>query len=84
MAIHSSTLVWKISWIEEPDRLQSMGSQKSRTRLNDLTFFLSLSQFKIQIRSNLKTTFLAFKTDIQKETKEIFTAAYLQQQKIGN
>ena len=28
MAIHSSTLVWKIPWMEEPDRLQSMGSQR--------------------------------------------------------
>ena len=26
MATHSSTLAWKISWIEEPGRLQSMGS----------------------------------------------------------
>ena len=26
MAPHSSTLVWKIPWMEEPDRLQSMGS----------------------------------------------------------
>ena len=26
MAIHSSTLAWKIPWMEEPDRLQSMGS----------------------------------------------------------
>ena len=26
MAPHSSTLAWKISWTEEPDRLQSMGS----------------------------------------------------------
>ena len=30
MAIHSSTLVWKIPWMEEPDRLQSMGSQRVR------------------------------------------------------
>ena len=30
MAIHSSTLAWKIQWIEEPDRLQSMGSQRVR------------------------------------------------------
>ena len=37
MAIHSSTLAWKIPWMEEPDRLQSMGSQ-SRTRLSDFTF----------------------------------------------
>ena len=27
MAPHSSTLAWKIPWIEEPGRLQSMGSQ---------------------------------------------------------
>ena len=27
MAIHSSTLAWKIPWPEESDRLESMGSQ---------------------------------------------------------
>ena len=27
MAIHSSTLAWKIPWMEEPGRLQSTGSQ---------------------------------------------------------
>ena len=26
MAPHSSTLAWKIPWMEEPGRLQSMGS----------------------------------------------------------
>ena len=26
MAPHSSTLAWKIPWMEEPSRLQSMGS----------------------------------------------------------
>ena len=26
MAIHSSTLAWKIPWMEEPERLQSVGS----------------------------------------------------------
>ena len=31
MAIHSSTLAWKIPWMEEPGRLQSMGSQESDT-----------------------------------------------------
>ena len=30
MAIHSSTLAWKIPWTEEPDRLQSMESQRVR------------------------------------------------------
>ena len=28
MATHSSTLAWKILWMEEPGRLQSMGSQR--------------------------------------------------------
>ena len=37
MATHSSTLAWKIPWMEEPGRLQSMGSL-SRTRLSDFTF----------------------------------------------
>ena len=30
MATHSSTLVWKIPWTEEPCRLWSMGSQRVR------------------------------------------------------
>ena len=37
MTTHSSVLAWEIPWIEEPGGLQSMGSQKSRTRLSDLT-----------------------------------------------
>ena len=36
MAPHSSTLAWKIPWMEEPGGLQSMGSL--RTRLRDFTF----------------------------------------------
>ena len=34
MATHSSILAWRIPWTEEPGRLQSMGSQKSQTRLS--------------------------------------------------
>ena len=30
MATHSSTLAWKIPGMEEPGRLQSMGSQRVR------------------------------------------------------
>ena len=37
MAIHSSTLAWKIPWMEEPHRLQPKGSQ-SQTWLSDFTF----------------------------------------------
>ena len=28
MATHSSTLAWKIPWMEEPGRLQSLGSRR--------------------------------------------------------
>ena len=41
MAIHSSTIAWKIPWTEEPDRLQSMGSQ-SQAQLSDFTFTFML------------------------------------------
>ena len=37
MATHSSTLAWKIPWMEEPGRLRSMGSL-SWTRLSNFTF----------------------------------------------
>ena len=37
MAPHSSTLAWKIPWMEEPGRLQSMGREES-DRLSDFTF----------------------------------------------
>ena len=30
MATHSNTLVWKIPWMKEPGRLQSMGWQRVR------------------------------------------------------
>ena len=46
MEIHSSTLAWKIPWMEEPDRLQSMGSQRV-----SLSLFLSI--FKNQCLATL-------------------------------
>ena len=30
MTLHSSTLAWKIPWVEEPGGLQSMGLQRVR------------------------------------------------------
>ena len=38
MAPHSTTLAWTIPWREKPGGLQSMGVEKSRTRLRDFTF----------------------------------------------
>ena len=37
IAIHSSTLAWKIPWTKETDRLQFMGVAKNWTRLSDFT-----------------------------------------------
>ena len=42
MATHSSTLAWKISWTEEPGKLQSMGMQTVR---HDWATSLSLFTF---------------------------------------
>ena len=37
MAPYSSTLAWRVPWMEKPGGLQSMGSL-SRTQLSDFTF----------------------------------------------
>ena len=37
MTTHSSILVWKIPWTEEPVGQQSVGSQKNWTRLSNAT-----------------------------------------------
>ena len=48
MATHSSTLAWKTPWVEEPGRLQSMGSWRVRhdwaTSLSLFTFHFSLEK----------------------------------------
>ena len=42
MATHSSTLAWKIPWMEEPGRLQTTGSLRLGTT-EQLHFHFSLS-----------------------------------------
>ena len=44
MATHSSTLAWRIRWMEEPGGLQSTGSQ-SRTWLSDFTFTFNFTLY---------------------------------------
>ena len=44
MATHSSTLAWKIPWLEEPGRLQSMGSRRVESDTTEqLRFHFSFS-----------------------------------------
>ena len=44
MATHFSIIAWKISWTEEPGRLQSMGSQRVG---HDFTFTFRVSSLVI-------------------------------------
>ena len=53
MAIHSSTRAWKIPWMEEPDRLQSMGSQRVNLQLQFIKFLVILP-FNFQLSLHLE------------------------------
>ena len=52
MAPHSSTLAWRIPWMEEPGRLQSMGSRRVR---RDWATLLSLFIFRYWRRKQQPT-----------------------------
>ena len=47
MATHSSILDWEIAQTEEPGRLQSIGSQKSWTWLQQLSTYSIMAKVKI-------------------------------------
>ena len=49
MAPHSSTLAWKIPWMEEPGRLQIHGVAKSRTWLKWLSSSSSSSRILLRV-----------------------------------
>ena len=53
MAPHSSTLAWQIPWMEEPDRLQSMGSLGVRLRDFTFTFHFHALEKEIAIHSSV-------------------------------
>ena len=58
MAIHSSTIAWKIPWTEEPGRLQSMGSQTVRHNLaTSLSLSLYVSKREVSILYYLEQAF---------------------------
>ena len=47
METYSSVLAWRIPWTEEPGELQSMGLQKSRIPLKQLTLTQHLGKMLI-------------------------------------
>ena len=76
MATHSSTLVWKMPWTEEPGRLQSMGLQRVRhgwaTSLTIIilswavTRLLHFSQEKSQTGTSLVVQWLRLRLPMQR------------------
>ena len=60
MSTHSSTLVWKIPWTEEPGRLQSMGPQRVG---HDWATSLSYSCWEGFVSSSLVMLTLGFNCD---------------------
>ena len=72
MAIHSSTIAWKIPWTEEPGSLQSMGSQRVR---HDWASSLSPSlkrvkYLRINLNKELKDLYCEDNKIPVKETEE--------------
>ena len=60
MAPHSSTLAWKIPWMEEPGRLQSMGSQGvAHDRATSLS--LSVVSYSISVQVMVAIILIIFK-----------------------
>ena len=57
MATHSSILAWKIPWMEEPGRLQSMGSQTVWTQLSEFTFTFLLYDLRPNYLGDNETSF---------------------------
>ena len=55
MVTHSNILAWEIPWTEEPGRLQSMGLQKSQTRLSVRAHSTSNSRGKIDGNDSKKS-----------------------------
>ena len=51
MAPHSSTLAWKLPWMEEPGRLQSMGLLRVG-HLSDFTFTFHFSALEKEMATH--------------------------------
>ena len=58
MAPHSSTLAWKIPWMEEPGRLQSMGSLRVGS---DFTFTFSFHFHSLEKEMATHSSVLAWR-----------------------
>ena len=82
MAIHSSILAWRIPWTEEPDGLQSMGSQSQKrlsarahthTHTHTHTGIVSYAEV-VYIRQHLSTVEMIFEISFVGATLEIHSS----------
>ena len=77
MAIHSSTVAWKIPWTEEPGRLQSMGSQRVG---HDWATSLSLSSNMISYLGISSPVLCKFESEVGGTAQLHLTASETQMQ----
>ena len=80
MTTYSSILAWKIPWMEEPGRLQSMGLQRVR---HDWTASLSLYTFTEVLRRLWKHYFLQHSSNKRCKTKKCI-AMSCPQRRVGD
>ena len=80
MTTYSSILAWKIPWMEELGRLQSMGLQRVR---HDWTASLSLYTFTEVLRRLWKHYFLQHSSNIRCKTKKCI-AMSCPQRRVGD
>ena len=78
MAPHSSTLAWKIPWMEEPGGLPSIGSHRVRHDLSDLA---AAAGYKIYTQKSL--AFLYTNNEHQKEKLRNQPPSPLQQKELN-
>ena len=52
MAPHSSTLAWKVPWIEDPGGLQSMGSRRVGDDLSDFPFTFHFHALEMEMETH--------------------------------
>ena len=60
MATHSSILAWKIPWMEEPGRLQSMARVTESDMTEQLHFQTSLNIFKVHPSCSMCQNVISF------------------------
>ena len=73
LAPHSSTLAWKIPWMEEPGGLPVHGVAKSWTRLSDFTFTFHFHALEKEIATHSSVASLVAKFELEQMLTRLST-----------